>query len=1128
MKGSRKGLVLLSVCLLLLATLLGGIVSALAGDGAAPEESRSAAATMVSGEAEASAQGEGSTAGIPSSGEDRALEGAENGKVVEPEVNVSDGEREAAPTAEGSQALCCPPPQPQCKICVVKFLDLDEDGNKDECETGMSGVTITLNGVNPLQTGQDGKVCYDGLAPGTYVVSETVPPGYRATTPTSYEIDLCTGSSTQCWGPPPCGETVTVFFGNAPMEEPLGSISGHKYEDLDGDGQHDPGEPAVPGVTVELWKDGAKVAETATGSDGSYSFQELEPGTYKVKEVLSECWAPTNPADGSHDGLQVAAGQGIKDVDFLNKRAECLKGQVEVLVFEDTNCNGQLDDGDSLHPQPVIIELFHDMDGMLVPADGWDGPYQKPTGAGPSWWPIPPYPYGCSSWKNMPCNNYNLLGQPLGENLHGRYQVHMVVPEGWRALTVEWAGRTYTDTFSTFELKCYCCLPTCTWQQVKFLIDPLFHISGHKYEDLDGDGQHDPGELAVPGVTVELWKDGAKVAETVTGEDGSYYFGDLEGGTYDVKEVLPAGWYPVSPPDGIHEGVEVGCGDNVEGLDFLNRRYLSISGHKWEDLDRDGAHDPGEPAVPGVTVELWKDGAKVAETVTGEDGGYSFGELLPGNYTVKEVLPAGWFPTNPGDGSHDNLNLAYGQPIEDLDFGNCRHGTIEGVKFLDLDRDGIMDEGEEGLDGVTIKLNGGWRTAVTAGGGLFSFHDLIPGTYVVAVDESTIPGYYPTGPLSIVVELEAGETERVYFGNAPYGSISGHKWLDEDCDGTWDAGETTVIPGITIELWLGSPPEELLETAVTDEDGSYSFPELEPGVYTVVEKGTVGYFSTTPDSVTVELSPGEGAVVDFGNCIYGRITGLKFQDLDGDGVLDEGESGLQGVKITLQGLGDTGAFAETFTGEDGTFSFDNLFPGDYQVSETVPAGHYATLPFSVEVTLGPGESTSVIFANAPYASIVGSKWIDDGDSILEPDQDDPGPGFTIKLTGETLDGLVVNMQTVTGEDGTFSFLLLEAGHYTVSEEFDPQKYAAITDKSVDVELAPGAEESVDFLNGVIIVGGEEVTPPTPPTPPAITGGTTALPATGMEQLLLLVAAGVLLLAGLFFLAFGLRRQLEKE
>ena len=114
------------------------------------------------------------------------------------------------------------------------------------------------------------------------------------------------------------------------------------------------------------------------------------------------------------------------------------------------------------------------------------------------------------------------------------------------------------------------------------------------------------------------------------------------------------------------------------------------------------------------------------------------------------------------------------------------------------------------------------------------------------------------------------------------------------------------------------------------------------------------------------------------------------------------------------------------------------------------------------------------------------------------------------------------MQTVTGNDGTFSFLLLEAGAYTVSEEFDPDEYTAITESSVDLELAPAGEESVDFLNAVVIVGGEEVV--NPPAPPAITGGTTALPATGMEQWPLLLAAALMMALGTVLLALGLRHR----
>ncbi|MBC7253830.1 MAG: LPXTG cell wall anchor domain-containing protein [Actinobacteria bacterium] len=1101
MKRSRKGLAFLSAFMLLLATLLGGLVVAMAGS-EKPVELQSASGA---GGEEAAIPAEGSPQASAAGGEEAAEACPEPAKADE----SGEAAEEENAEAEESRAMCWPPcpPQPRCGICVIKFLDLDEDGLKDGGECGMSGVTIRLDGADPRQTDLEGKVCYTDLAPGTYLVSETVPAGYHATTPTSYEIELCTHSDLQCWEPPSQGETVTVVFGNAPMPpEPKGSISGHKYEDLDGDGVRDPDEPPVPGITIELWKDGAKVAETVTGEDGSYSFQELETGAYTVKEKVPDDMEATSAVSAE---VSLDPGEEVTGVDFLNRKKVCSDGIIEALVRIDTNCNGQFDEGDT-PLDGVEVELFHiEKDGSLTPVV----PPSQLTGPGWGWMvfiiKIPVYYNGGHViWENLP---RAYAGEPFAW-----YKLRLVVPEGYEAV-----GPT------EYDLPLRNCPLPCFWYRKEFLLQNLFHISGHKYEDLDGDGVHDTGEPAVPGVTVELLKDGEKIAETVTGEDGGYLFEDLEDGVYEVREVLPDGWYPVSPPEGMYEGIEVGCGDSVEGLDFLNRRYLSISGHKWEDLDRDGTHDEGESPVTGVTIELWDGEVKAAETVTGEDGSYSFTGLLPGNYTVREVLPGGWFPVNPGDGSHDDLNLVYGQPLDDLDFHNCRYGTIEGVKFLDLDQDGVMDEDEEGLDGVTINLNGGAMTATTADGGLFSFTDLPPGTYVVAVEESTLPGYYPTGPVSIVVELEPGETERVYFGNAPYGSISGHKWLDEDFDGEWDEDETTLIPGITIELWLGSPPDELLETTVTGEDGSYAFLELEPGTYTVVEKGAEGYFSTTPDSVAEELSPGEGAVVDFGNCAYGRIQGLKFQDLDGDGVQDEGEVGLAGVSITLQGLEDTGAFAETVTGEDGTFSFDNLLPGDYAVSETVPAGHYATLPIRVEVSLEPGGTATTIFANAPYGSIVGSKWLDDGDSVLEPDQDDPGPGFTIKLTGETLGGEEVNMQTVTGEDGTFSFLLLEAGNYTVSEEFDPQKYAAISEKSVDVELAPGTEESVDFLNGEIVVGGEQVIPPTPPTPPAITGGTTALPATGMDQLPLLLAAAVLLLAGVIFLIAGMRRRYQE-
>ena len=107
----------------------------------------------------------------------------------------------------------------------------------------------------------------------------------------------------------------------------------------------------------------------------------------------------------------------------------------------------------------------------------------------------------------------------------------------------------------------------------------------------------------------------------------------------------------------------------------------SISGVAYNDLDRDGIRDPGEPALPGWTIFLDADDDGVfdaGETVasTSADGFYEFTGLAAGQYTVREVLPPGWelsFPANTG--SHAVL-LVNGAHDADNDFGNFRRQVI--------------------------------------------------------------------------------------------------------------------------------------------------------------------------------------------------------------------------------------------------------------------------------------------------------------------------------------------------------------------------------------------------------------------------------------------------------------------
>ena len=49
-------------------------------------------------------------------------------------------------------------------------------------------------------------------------------------------------------------------------------FAGMKFEDLNGNGAKDSGEPGLEGWTIKLKKDGTEVASTQTAADGAYSF----------------------------------------------------------------------------------------------------------------------------------------------------------------------------------------------------------------------------------------------------------------------------------------------------------------------------------------------------------------------------------------------------------------------------------------------------------------------------------------------------------------------------------------------------------------------------------------------------------------------------------------------------------------------------------------------------------------------------------------------------------------------------------------------------------------------------------------------------------------------------------------
>jgi hypothetical protein len=78
----------------------------------------------------------------------------------------------------------------------------------------------------------------------------------------------------------------------------------------------------------------------------------------------------------------------------------------------------------------------------------------------------------------------------------------------------------------------------------------------------------------------------------------------------------------------------------------------------WNDLNRNGVQDSGEPGIAGVTVKLYKcdKDILVASTVTDANGYYLFSGLQPSSYYVKFYAPTGCFFTQKDQGCDDALD----------------------------------------------------------------------------------------------------------------------------------------------------------------------------------------------------------------------------------------------------------------------------------------------------------------------------------------------------------------------------------------------------------------------------------------------------------------------------------------
>lgn len=96
-------------------------------------------------------------------------------------------------------------------------------------------------------------------------------------------------------------------------------ITGLKFNDLNGNGVRDTGEPGLANWTIQVTNSTGNSQTTTTDSAGNYSLTVPAPETYTVSEVLQSGWTQTAPTTGTYS-VTVSPGQVVTSRDFGNRK----------------------------------------------------------------------------------------------------------------------------------------------------------------------------------------------------------------------------------------------------------------------------------------------------------------------------------------------------------------------------------------------------------------------------------------------------------------------------------------------------------------------------------------------------------------------------------------------------------------------------------------------------------------------------------------------------------------------------------------------------------------------------------------------------------------------------------------
>ena len=942
---------------------------------------------------------------------------------------------------------------------ISNYSDTDEPDDPDEptpppSETALkitkyeAGTTVTLSGATFEVVGPDGDTIGVYTTPesgsitipltevGNYTIYERVPPEYHLLD--EEPVKQVTVKY---------GETAEVDFEN----EPYGDLRIEKIDASTG--------ASLAGARIQIKhiESGATYTGT-TDTGGSYTFTELKPGAYEIRELSApEGWerdpqtytTTVVAGDCVTYTLKNEALPGLKIIKYDRESHETMSGVTfriwrdgELLGDYETDALGEItltdcrpgtyrvqevDTGDSSHlvdPTPQEIELSA--------GDGIKELYffndQKPgiwlvkvDSANPS--KVIPNAkfrieavddsFGPAEFVTDQNGEIDLSELPTGAYVVTELECPgYIIDEAQRIIHLE-ANRTARFVFTNS-------------------VQPSLHLI-----KLSADGSR------LAGVTFRIARieDGSHYLDRTTDENGEILISGLEPGVYSVKELDTVSDHIIDP---VEHHVELFPGKtSTIILENDIRPNLTV-------VKRDA--DTGESVPDTVFLVEAADGHSVDEIKTRADGTATLENLLPGVYEVTEKsVPAPYLLDAPSQ-----MVTLYPNRNHTVYFENHKKPTLTIQKVDSITGSPIQGAkfqvwyGSNGTD--TGELND-LGTYFTDASGQIVLEGLRDGWYKVTELEPA-PGFTIKEPATQEFYITGGRDRTVTFQNVPLNAIVVEKY---------DSVTGEALGGATFQLrYLGGASGTggtVIGQKVTSANGMAIWTGLKPGSYIVEEVDPADGYSIIQSSETVYLADnGEQSVITvrFENMPDGNLLIRKVCSANPSVTLPDAEFKITYADGTV--IGDSnGIFV---TDENGEIRIDGLEPGkSVIVTETrAPAG-YEIDTQSQTIQIQAGRTVSLTSKNEPHGALI----IQKRDSVTGQ----PLAGTQFRVTTASgcevgLDGVIgdstltQNGVFTTDSSGEIRITNLAPGAYVLTEIKAPHGYV-MDAPSTNVVIGEGGD-----------------------------------------------------------------------